>query len=75
MLFQAALGFCCHQRQWQRQQWRLLSQTFSSWHFSLTSGDPHHSGCKFQTAVVTILCVMFQVQFSCVVNLLNVFLI
>jgi len=37
----------------------LLSQVFSSWYFSWTSGDPHHSGFKLHTAVLSILCVMF----------------
>ena len=39
----------------------LLSQTFSSWHFSSTSGDRHRSGFKLHTAVLSVLCVMFQV--------------
>ena len=39
----------------------LLSQAFSSWYFTRTSGDPHRSGFKFHTAVLSILCVMFQV--------------
>ena len=39
----------------------LLSQAFSSWYFSWTSGDPHHSGFKLHTAVLSVLCVMFQV--------------
>ena len=39
----------------------LLSQAFSSWYFSWTSGDPHRSGFKLHTAVLSILCVMFQV--------------
>ena len=38
-----------------------LVQTFSSWHFSWTSGDPHRSGFKLHTAVPSVLCVMFQV--------------
>ena len=41
--------------------WCLLSQPFSSWYFSWTSGDPHRSGFKFHTAVLSVLCVMFQV--------------
>ena len=53
----------------------LLSQAFSSWHFSWTSGDPHHSGFKLHTAVLSVLCVMYQVQLSFVVNLSNVFLV
>ena len=40
---------------------RLLSQAFSSWYFSWTSGDPHRSGFKFHTAVLSVLCVTFQV--------------
>ena len=39
----------------------LLSQAFSSWYFSRTSGDPHRSGFKLHTAVLSVLCVMFQV--------------
>ena len=41
----------------------LLSQAFSSWYFSQTNGDPHRSGFKFQTKVLSVLlvCVMFQV--------------
>ena len=39
----------------------LLSQAFSSWYFSWTSGDPHCSGFKLHTAVLSVLCVMFQV--------------
>ena len=39
----------------------LLSQIFSSWYFSWTSGDPHRSGFKFHTAVLSVLCVIFQV--------------
>jgi len=53
----------------------LLSQAFTIWYFSWTNGDPHHSGFKFQTAVLPILCVMFLVQLPFVVNLLNVFLV
>jgi hypothetical protein len=40
---------------------RLFSQAFSSWYFSWTSGDPHRSGFKLHTAVLSVLCVMFQV--------------
>ena len=39
----------------------LLSQAFSSWYFSWTSGDLHRSGFKLHTAVLSVLCVMFQV--------------
>jgi len=39
----------------------LLSQAFCSWYFSWTSGDPHCSGFKLHTAVLSVLCVMFQV--------------
>jgi len=39
----------------------LLSQAYSSWYFSWTSGDPHCSGFKLHTAVLSVLCVMFQV--------------
>jgi hypothetical protein len=41
-----------------------LSQAFSSWYFSRTNGDPHRSGFKFQNAVISVLCVMFQVRLS-----------
>ena len=44
-------------------------------HFSWTSGDPHHSRFKLHTAVLSVLCVMFQVQLSFVVNLSSVFLV
>jgi hypothetical protein len=40
---------------------RILSQAFSSWYLSWTSGDPHRSGFKRHTAVLSVLCVMFQV--------------
>ena len=33
----------------------------SSWYFSWTSGDPHRSGFKLHTAVLSVLCVMFLV--------------
>ena len=39
----------------------LLSQACSSRYFSWTSGDPHRSGFKLHTAVLSVLCVMFQV--------------
>jgi hypothetical protein len=48
----------------------LLSLSFSSsslvtgltsWYFSWTSGDPHRSGFKFHTAVLSVLYVMNQV--------------
>ena len=39
----------------------LLSQAFSFWYFSWTSGDPQRSGFKLHTAVLSVLCVMFQV--------------
>ena len=51
--------------------YRLLSQTFSSWYFSRTNGDPHRSGFKFQTAVISVLCVMFKLQLSFVLSLLK----
>ena len=46
---------------WGRRRRRLFSQTFSSWYFSWTNNDPHRSGFKFQTAVLSALCVMFLV--------------
>jgi hypothetical protein len=39
----------------------LLSQAFPSWLFSWTSSDPHRSGFKLHTAVLSVLCVLFQV--------------
>ena len=33
----------------------------SSWYISRTSGDPHRSGFKLHIAVLSVLCVMFQV--------------
>ena len=33
----------------------------SSWYFSWTSGDPHRSRFKLHIAVLSVLCVMFQV--------------
>ena len=53
----------------------LLSQAFSSWYFSFTSGDPQRSGFKLHTTVLSVLCVTFQVYLSFVVNLSNVFLV
>jgi hypothetical protein len=35
--------------------YRLLSQAFSSWYFSWTSGDPHRSSFKLHTAVLSVL--------------------
>jgi hypothetical protein len=43
-------------------------------YFSWNNGDSHRSGFKLHTAVLSVLCVMFQVQLSFVVNLSNVFL-
>jgi len=37
--------------------------------------DPHRSGLKFQSAGLSVLCLMLQVQLSFVVNLMNVFLV
>jgi hypothetical protein len=39
----------------------LVSQAFSPWYLSWTNGDPHRSGFKFQTAVLSVSCVMFLV--------------
>ena len=47
----------------------------SSWYFSWTSVDPHRPGFKLHIAVLSVLCVMFQVQLSFVVNLSSVFLV
>ena len=38
----------------------LLSQAFPSCYFSWTSGDPHSSRFKLHIAVLSVLCVMFQ---------------
>ena len=43
----------------------LMSQVFSSGYFSWTSGDPHRSGFKHHTAILSVLCVMFQVYYYC----------
>ena len=53
----------------------LLSQAFSSWYFSRASGDPHRSGFKFHTAVLSVLCVMFQVLLLLLLLLLNITII
>ena len=39
----------------------LLSHAFSTRYFSWTSGDPHRSRFKLHTAVLSVLCVTFQV--------------
>ena len=39
----------------------LLSQAFSSRYFSWTSSDPYRSGFKLHTAVLSVVCVTFQV--------------
>jgi hypothetical protein len=55
---------------------RLLLLSFSSRYlFRSTSCDPHCSGVKFQTAVLAVLHVKFQVQLSVVVNLLSISLV
>jgi hypothetical protein len=43
----------------------LLSQDFSSWHFSSTSGEPHRSGFKFQTAVLSLFCDVPSIALFC----------
>ena len=43
--------------------YRLLSQAFSSWYFSWTSCDPHRSDFKFHTAELSVLRVMFEVNY------------
>ena len=53
----------------------ILSQASSSRYFSRTNNDTRRSGYKFQTAVLDVLRVMFQVQLSFVANLLNIFLV
>jgi hypothetical protein len=52
-----------------------LSQAFSSWYISRTSGDPHPSGFKLHPAVLSVLCVMFQVYLSFVVSLSDIFVV
>jgi hypothetical protein len=73
------LLFCCCRRRRRRRRRRcccLSSQTFPCWFFSCwTTADPHRSGFKLHTAVLSVLCVMFPVQLSVVVNLLSVFLV
>jgi len=39
----------------------LLSQAYSSRYLSWISGDPHRSGFKLHIAILSVLCVMFQV--------------
>jgi len=41
--------------------WICLSQAISSRYFSWTSSDPHRSRFKLHTAVLSVLCVTFQV--------------
>jgi len=53
--------------------YRLPSHAFSPRYFSWTSCDPHRSRFKLHNAVLSVLCVMFQVQLSFVVNLSSVF--
>jgi hypothetical protein len=36
-------------------------KVFSSWYFFWINGDPHSSGFKFQTAILSVLCMMFLV--------------
>jgi hypothetical protein len=50
-----------------------LPHVFSPRYFSWTSADPHRSPFKLHTAALSVLCVLFQVQLSVVVNLSNVF--
>ena len=50
-----------HHRRRRRRRRRLLSQAFSSRYFSRTNADPHRSRFKLHTAVLSVLCVMFQV--------------
>ena len=47
---------------------RLLSQAFSPWYFYWTIADSPRSDFQFHTAVLSVLCVMFQVQLSFVVK-------
>jgi len=42
----------------------LLSQAFPPCYFSWTNGDPHLSGFKFQTAALSVLCIMFPVRIA-----------
>jgi hypothetical protein len=48
----------------------LLSRFSFSWYFSWTSGTPHHSGFKFQSVELSLLCAVTLVQ-----NQLNAFLV
>jgi hypothetical protein len=41
-----------------------LSQAFSSRYFPWTNAHSHHSSFTFQTAVLSVLCVMFLVYLS-----------
>ena len=43
----------------------VLSQAFSSWYCSLTSGDPHRSGFKVHTAVLSVLCAVPSIAVFC----------
>jgi len=42
-----------------------LSQTFSSWYFSWTSGDPHRSGFKLHIAhIIIIIIIIIAIELS-----------
>jgi hypothetical protein len=38
----------------------LLSQAYTSWQFSWTNSDPHRSGFKLHTAVLSVLLLLFS---------------
>jgi hypothetical protein len=46
-----------------------MSQTSPRYLSSSTNNYPHRLGLKFQTAALSVLCVMLQVQVSAVLNL------
>ena len=52
----------------------LLSRPLPHYFSYGINGNPHRSGLKFQAAVLSVLCVMIQVQLSFVLNILNVLL-
>ena len=43
----------------------LVTQAFSAWYFSWTSGDPHRSGFKLHTAVLSVLCDVPSIAVFC----------
>ena len=53
----------------------LLSQASSSWYFSWTSGDPHRSGFKLHTAVLSVLWVTIQVIIIIIIIIIVIIII